>query len=429
LFRKVKILFLFIAFFALINSATSASDHVADSLYERAKAVMRTDYRLSKKLGLKSLTHANNVANEFYQVKSLFLLAYLENKMANPLQAADIYFNIISKQLELKNPESKKILLSAYKNLSYIVGDHNEHDLAHALNREAFLLASKEFKDTTLMLKYLRPELSIYVIEEDFLSCLKLSNYMLSTFKINDSSLKDEIRYFQAISHQHLGNTELAMVRFNDLMQDTSVNVKTKSISLRQTSDIYYEKGQYEKAIETAKKALSISEQLKDRTHEYLNYTVIASSYYALKDYGQSIFYYEKLIEHSETYNVRNNFKFEVIPKFIKVLSEIGDEERVAIYHEKYQQLMVGYFNNKEEFKKSNQRTNLALMKIKMKELVASRRKHELPNINANADSLFKIILGLTLMVIAAGSVYFFNLRRKLAIINDLKKIEIESNV
>jgi len=412
-----------------MNSAASASDYLADSLYEQAKSVMRIDYRLSKKLGLESLAHANEVDNEFYQVKSLSLLAYLENKMSNPLQAADLYFNIISKQLELKNPESKKILLSAYKNLSYIVGDHNEHGLAHSLNREAFLLASKEFKDTTLMLKYLRPELSIYAIEEDFLSCLKLANYMLSTFVINNSNLKDEIKYFQAISHQHLGNTELAMVRFNDLMQDTSVNVKTKSISLRQTSDIYYEKGQYEKAIETAIKALVISEQLKDRAHEYLNYTIIASSYYSLKDYEQAVFYYEKLIEHSETYDVRNNFKFEVIPKFIKVLSEIGDEERIAIYQEKYQQLMVGYFNNKEEFKKSNPRTNLALMKIKMKELVANRKKHELPNISASADSLFRFILGLTLMAVAAGSVYFFNLRKKVAIINDLKKIEIESNV
>ncbi|MEQ8239951.1 MAG: tetratricopeptide repeat protein [Cyclobacteriaceae bacterium] len=386
---------------------------------------MRTDFHLARELCEKSLKYSSETNNELYEIKSLFLLAWLEKKMLNYRQSSNIYFQIILKQPNLVLDESKEIVLSAYKNLSYIVSDYNDFELASMLNREAFLLAYRELKDSSLMIKYLRPQLSIYVEQSDFYNCINLANHITSNYSIKDDYFKNEINFFKGISHQNLENTELALVIFNDILKDTATDDLMTAKIFHQTGLIYLKQERYKEAIKTIEKAILINKLNNAHTSLFLNYNALAESYAALMNYSRAINYYELMIDMHRQHNINNNLKFEIIPKLIQTLQLVDDQDKIDRYKEEHRVMMEDYYATKQILSDANEATDLAVMKIKMKELVADRQNME----TQNPSFYFEASIALLFLILSIGFYYLNSKRRKIAIMNDLKKIGIESNI
>ena len=402
-----------------------SSNQKAEDLYAEAKTVMRTDFQLARERGQKCLSFSSESKNELYEMKSLFLLAWLEKKMLNYRRSSDIYFQIILKQPSLELEESKKIVLSAYKNLGYLVSDYNDFELASILNKEAFLLASRDLKDTSLMLKYLRPQLSIYIGNSDYFHCLNLANHIISNYTIKDGYFKNEINFFIGMSHQNLGNVELATILYDEILKDSTSDDKMVAKISHQTGLIYISQQRYIEAIETLKMAAVKNEINNSYTSLFINYDALAESYTALEDYAEAIKYYELMVNMSKQQNINNNLKFETIPKLIKVMKLANDLDEIDRYQEEYRLMMEDYYTTKKVMNAANEATDVAIMKTKMKELIRDRQNQE----SQNAGFSTEISIGFLLLILSIGLYYFNNTRRKIAIINDLKKIGIESNI
>jgi len=422
---KIKVLITFLIVIGVTRIYASPKD--AETLYLEAKMIMNQDHEKSLELAFNALEYSEQ-NNEFhYELKSLFLIAWLHKRLDNIEKSIEFYFRIISVQNSIRSIDEKKILISTYKNLCLLINQYEEHDLADQLIQEAITL-SKDLNDTSSIIKYTNTRLMVLMDQEDFQKVLLELEFLENELSVQDYEELTKVYLFKGQAYHNLGNYYLALNQYEKILLNPSSSDVDISGAYHQIAMIYDDLGEYQKGLNAAYKALTINSNSNYYESLFLNHTEIADLYYHNGKKDEAINHYKEAIKVAEERNINHDFQYDTYRILLRILVEENRQNELTYYRQKQQIALDEYYAAKEQFYKINNSVNMALMKAKMTEIVNSRNQEDNTEMLSSTD-WFIASIALFAAVLFMISSYYRKTAQKVNILSDLRKIGIESNV
>ncbi|MEQ8472538.1 MAG: tetratricopeptide repeat protein [Marinoscillum sp.] len=393
-------------------------------LYDSVKYFYKNkDFKNAIDIGTKALDLAKIEDNKFYLAKTYYLLAFI-CEQNDDFGNAIIYYLEGARFAELSsNPDSKKDLISIYKNLSLILGDYRHYDLAYKFISEALRVAENQ-QNITQTISLLNNRIHELIDEERYEDGLKEIEFLTSNYQLSPERLIS-IQNKLGVVYHNLHNEKKAIENYLLVIDsDPTLNPEIYSMSLLNLGNIYLDLGNPEKAIDYYNQTISFSNEQKLNVREIRGYQKMGEAYFSLNEPEKAIWYFEQGIELTASGQETPN-TYEIYKQTSNCYKALGQFETALNYERIYSVKLEEYIDQQKKIEELDKKYNIQLLTERYFDLLAADQEKK------ETEKLAKYGIGGTTFVFLG--ILFMMLykqqRTKALITQELQKIELTSEV
>ncbi len=245
--------------------------------YDKAK----TYYRTNLKLYPKSNTM---IASRIREINNNIVLRDYKTAITNIEQAELVWKQILNKEVGVLDFEPQSYAESASEEIQYFKGE--AYKLSGFFDRA--ITTYNIFLDTfteSKLTNYVRLGIAwCYLNKSDFRHAISFYEMVIDSEKDEKSILKSSARLFRAVALKRAGDIETARKEFIHL--STEVNNPNIALALIELGQIYFEEGEYEKAVRILERSEREATEASSIVRTYL---LLGESYFELRNWDRAI--------------------------------------------------------------------------------------------------------------------------------------------
>lgn len=373
--------------------------------------------------GLKTLELAKSENDKYYLAKTYYLLAFIYAKN-DDFGNSIIYYLEGARFAELSdNPDSKKDLISIYKNLSNILSRYRHFDLAHKFMGEGLRVAQSQ-NNTDQIVSLLHNKIQYLLDDEKYDQALieiqdLLDKYELS--KARQLSIRNKI----GIAYHNLGDNAQAIENYMAVIDnDPNIDPEIYSLSLMNLGNIFRENKDLVKALAYYTQTIQVAQANNLNIREIRGNQQIGITHASNNEPQTAIEYFQRCIVLMESGQETPN-TYEIYRELSNCYTLLGDYETALKYERIYSVKLEEFIEQQKKIEELDKKYNIQLLTERYFDLLAADQEKK------ETERLAKFGIGGTSFVFL--SILFLMLykqqRTKLSIEKELTNIELTSEV
>ncbi|MCX7737588.1 MAG: tetratricopeptide repeat protein [Candidatus Kapabacteria bacterium] len=245
--------------------------------YDKAKIYYRTNIKLYPKRN-------TIIASSIREINNNIILRDYQTAINNIEQAETVWKQILNNDQNAQDYEKQTYSESASEELLYLKGE--AYKLSRFIDRA--IIAYSLFLDTfteSKLTNYVRLGIAwCYLNKADYPKAISYYDAVINTEKDNESILRASALLFRAVAMKRAGDVETAKKEFIHL--STEVKNPNIALALIELGQIYFEEGEYEKAVRIFERSEREATEASSIVRTYL---LLGESYFELKNWDKAI--------------------------------------------------------------------------------------------------------------------------------------------
>lgn len=245
--------------------------------YDKAKIYYRTNIKLYPKSN-------TMIASRIREINNNLVLRDYQTAITNIEQAETIWKQILNKDVTVQDFEQQSYAESASEEIQYFKGE--AYKLSGFFDRAitTYSLFLDTFTDSKLT-NYVRLGIAwCFLNKNDYRKAISFYESVIDSEKDDESILKSSAQLFRAVSLKRAGDVETAKKEFIHL--STEVNNPNIALALIELGQIYFEEGEYEKAVRILERSEREATEASSLVRTYL---LLGESYFELRNWEKAI--------------------------------------------------------------------------------------------------------------------------------------------
>lgn len=411
--------------FVFLISNMLAQGRDVESLYKETLDVYRTQSLDSAKIAaadyLKIVKEEND---KFYQIKAYFLLAYICSRTEKFGDAVIYYLEAARIGEELGTDDTKKELISIYKNLASILGDYKHYELAYQFVDKGLELAEAS-GNTLQVISLNKNRIGDLLEEEKYQEALDVITTVVDRFdaELNMKSRVD-FKNLEGITYKNLGNLKLARGCYQYILDQGVIDEKIYSFALHNMGTAYFMSNQMSLAIEFFAKAVEF-----EKNHDLINRLLlslkdIGDTYHTIGQYELALAYLEQAEQIEREHYINHPDNYELYRLTSEVYEKIDNPEKALEYERIYTEKLEAFIAEQKKIEELDKKHNIQLLTQRYFDLLAAEEKRR------ETERLAKLGLGGSgILVIIIFTILLRQWWTRISIQRQIRDIEINSKV
>lgn len=245
--------------------------------YDKAKIYYRTNIKLYPKSN-------TMIASRIREINNNIVLRDYQTAIVNIEQAEAILKQILNNDANLHEYEKQSYAESASEEIQYFKGE--AYKLSGLFDRAiaTYSLFLDTFTDSKLT-NYVRLGIAwCFLNKADYRKAVSFYEAVIDSEKDEESLLKSSAMLFRAVALKRAGEIETAKKEFIHL--STEVNNPNIALALIELGQIYFEEGEYEKAVRILERSEREATEASSIVRTYL---LLGESYFELRNWEKAI--------------------------------------------------------------------------------------------------------------------------------------------